>query len=687
MHTKLNVFCLGTKSESSSMSREIDPWTYLQDDVPILEPQIFATGNLRATSSGTRSVALIIILRPFPLGGVRALSCGHCINKGGLRAGERNLMLGHPWEPLLGPSIDVSRRSSHNPDQRLAYTMFLPRSFKLQLGTYSPPSSMVPSRSKRPEQYPELVILSTSRTPTTISTATAPATEDVDEDTQTEKPQPLSRDFGIIPIPRRLRYNPDIPFKFGLGLNIAFGFASTFATVEYGSPSLRSISQQLNLHLVQFSHSFRVTYGEVSRYACGLLLIAPLGDLVRRRQLMLTIVTLSTSLTIGLAVTNSFHVFQALNFLVGIVSVTPQVLLPLAADLAPPERRASAISVVLSGLLFGILMARVLAGIIAEFASWRVVYYFAISVQSAVLLGCYLMLPDYPSKNKDLTYFEILGTMGKFAVTEPILIQATLVNMASSACFTNFWVTLTFLLGGPPYNYSTLVIGLFGLIGMAGVAFGPVVGYVIDRLVPWYASLFSVFMSLLFQGIQTGAGGINVGAVIVTAFGLDVFRQMLQVSLTTAAFSLNAVLILGIFVGQVMGTSVGTHLFVTYGWRSAAYLNLGWMGLQIFLLLIRGPHCKRYTWFGHEGGLSWRKTQDAKERTSLEDEEVKKRQEQGVELETRPPIPPELMSGDQTRSRTVSSIIAKERDDSAQTLVQILGTGGEGEEDAGKKKE
>ncbi|KAG2010475.1 membrane protein [Coprinopsis cinerea AmutBmut pab1-1] len=529
---------------------------------------------------------------------------------------------------------------------------------------------------------------------TTISTATAPATEDVDEDTQTEKPQPLSRDFGIIPIPRRLRYNPDIPFKFGLGLNIAFGFASTFvvSNLYYCQPLL-----------IQFSHSFRVTYGEVSRiptlvqagYACGLLLIAPLGDLVRRRQLMLTIVTLSTSLTIGLAVTNSFHVFQALNFLVGIVSVTPQVLLPLAADLAPPERRASAISVVLSGLLFGILMARVLAGIIAEFASWRVVYYFAISVQSAVLLGCYLMLPDYPSKNKDLTYFEILGTMGKFAVTEPILIQATLVNMASSACFTNFWVTLTFLLGGPPYNYSTLVIGLFGLIGMAGVAFGPVVGYVIDRLVPWYASLFSVFMSLLFQGIQTGAGGINVGAVIVTAFGLDVFRQMLQVSLTTAAFSisasarsrLNAVLILGIFVGQVMGTSVGTHLFVTYGWRSAAYLNLGWMGLQIFLLLIRGPHCKRYTWFGHEGGLSWRKTQDAKERTSLEDEEVKKRQEQGVELETRPPIPPELMSGDQTRSRTVSSIIAKERDDSAQTLVQILGTGGEGEEDAGKKKE
>jgi predicted MFS family arabinose efflux permease len=166
-------------------------------------------------------------------------------------------------------------------------------------------------------------------------------------------------------------------------------------------------------------------------------------------------VTLSTTLTIGLAITNSLAAFEALSYLVGVVSVTPQILLPLAADLAPVERRASAISVVLSGLLFGILIARVLAGIIAEFASWRVVYYFSIGVQSLVLLGSYLMLPDYPSKNTDLTYFRILWTMGKFAVTEPVLIQAGLINMASSACFSNFWVTLTFLLGGPPYNYST----------------------------------------------------------------------------------------------------------------------------------------------------------------------------------------------------------------------------------------
>ena len=153
--------------------------------------------------------------------------------------------------------------------------------------------------------------------------------------------------------------------------------------------------------------------------------------------------------------TKSLVAFETLCFFVGAVSVTPQILLPLAADLAPPERRASAISVVLSGLLFGVLIARVFAGIIAQYTTWRVVYYMAIGTQAVVLAGSYLVLPDYPSKNDHLTYFDILWTMGKFACTEPLLIQACLVNMASSAQFSNFWVTLTFLLGGPPYHYST----------------------------------------------------------------------------------------------------------------------------------------------------------------------------------------------------------------------------------------
>lgn len=152
---------------------------------------------------------------------------------------------------------------------------------------------------------------------------------------------------------------------------------------------------------------------------------------------------MSASLTIGLAITPSLKAFEVLSFLVGIFTVVPQILLPLAADLAPPERRATAISIVVSGLLFGVLLARLLAGIIGNFTNWRVVYYMAIGLQYAILVGAYLLIPDYPANSQGLTYFTIMTSMAKYAVTEPLVIQASLVNLASSACFTSYWVKIS----------------------------------------------------------------------------------------------------------------------------------------------------------------------------------------------------------------------------------------------------
>ncbi|KAJ7119752.1 major facilitator superfamily domain-containing protein [Mycena epipterygia] len=462
---------------------------------------------------------------------------------------------------------------------------------------------------------------------------------DSSADSGVEHEKSPTHDFGFLPIPRRLRYDPKKPFHFGLVLNVLFGFASTFivANLYYCQPLL-----------IQFSESFGVSYDRVSRiptllqagYATGIILISPLGDLVRRRQLVIFLALISASLTIGLAVTPNLVVFETLSFLIGVVSVTPQIMIPLAADLAPPERRASALSVVYSGLLFGILVARVIAGIIAEFTSWRVVFYFAIGVQYLVLFASYFVIPDYPAKNQDMTYWGILRTMARFAYTEPILIQACLVNLASCACFTNFWVTLTFLLGGPPYFYSTLTIGLFGLIGIFGVACGPIVGRAIDKLIPWYASLVAVLALLCFQAIQVGAGDINVAAIVVAIMGLDVFRQMLQMSLATSVFSissaararLNAVFVLSLFIGQLMGTAAGTEVFTTYGWRPAAALNLGFYVWILGIIMLRGPHCERFTWFGFEGGWEARKrVVDARKRARAEEEKagVDARQSEG----------------------------------------------------------
>lgn len=319
---------------------------------------------------------------------------------------------------------------------------------------------------------------------------------------------------------------------------------------------------------VRFQCLDRAISHDVCRYCVGLLFISPLGDLVRRRQLVLALVCITTCLSVALALARDLVTFGILAVLIGIFNVTPQILLPMAADLALPQHRASVVSILQSGIMLGILLARVLSGVIGYFTSWHTVYYMAIGVQAVILCGAYLLIPDHPPKNSHLTYVEILHSMVTYSVTEPRLVQAGLINIASVACWTNFWVTLTFLLGAEPYHFSTWVslslplscyayshdndetwivvltrfcltrlwIGLFGLIGILGIFSAPLAARFIDRLGAWCSVLVATLCLLVLQSIETAAGGINIAVVVIVCFGIDAFRQTQTVSLQTIVF-------------------------------------------------------------------------------------------------------------------------------------------------------
>ncbi|KAG9308521.1 major facilitator superfamily domain-containing protein [Chiua virens] len=377
--------------------------------------------------------------------------------------------------------------------------------------------------------------------------------------------------------------------------------------------------------------SFHETYSEVAwiptmyqvGYCIGLFFISPLGDMVRRRQLILALVCITTCISVALALSRNITIFRTLAILMGAFNVTPQILIPMVADLVEPRHRACAVSMLQSGIMLGILLGRVIAGIIGYYTTWRVVYYMAIGMQTIVLCGAYFIIPDHPPKNPDLTYVDILHTMVTYSVTEPSLMQAVLINIASVAGWSNFWVTLTFLLGDEPYHFSTLYIGLFGLIGILGIFSGPLAGRFIDRRGAWYSVLVATLCLLVLQSIEMAAGGLHIGVVVVVCFGIDAFRQTQTVSLQTIIFSiseearsrLNAVLGASLFAGQVIGSSAGSHVFLRYGWRAAAALSVGLYGWQLLVLFIRGPNCGRHVWFGYEGGFAFNERKLYEERT------------------------------------------------------------------------
>ena len=190
-------------------------------------------------------------------------------------------------------------------------------------------------------------------------------------------------------------------------------------------------------------------------YAAGILLIVPAGDILRRRGLVLLLIFLTTLLTIPLGIDGvSLQAFESLHFVIGVFTVTPQIMMPMVADLAPPEKRAASMSIVASGLILGILVARVIAGLIANETTWHAVYYLSVGLQGALFILLWIFMPDYPTHNTNLRYYQIHLSMLRFILTQPLLVQSSAIGFLSSSCFTNFWTTVTFLLSGAPYYYS-----------------------------------------------------------------------------------------------------------------------------------------------------------------------------------------------------------------------------------------
>ncbi|KAI6813797.1 MFS general substrate transporter [Hortaea werneckii] len=439
--------------------------------------------------------------------------------------------------------------------------------------------------------------------------------------------------------PPNLRWNPDKPPVFSMGLNILFGFAGAFtvANLYYNHPILNILADD-----------FGVPYEKVSEiptlaqagYAAGLLFLCPLGDMLERRPFVLTLVFFTATTSIGLATTNSIAVFSAIQFITAVSTVTPQLMLPLVGDLAPPKRRAAAMSIVVSGLMLGILIARLLSGIMTQYVSWRYVYWLSVALQYLIFIGLWFFMPDYPATNTaGMAYPKVLWSILVMLTKHPVLVQACAISFFTSATFTNFWTVLTFLLAGEPYNYDPVTIGLFALVGIASMLLGPFYArLVIDRFVPHFSVLLGLFYCLVGVSIGTYTGTITVAGPIIQAFVNDFGMQTAQIANRSAIFSVepkgrnrvNTAFMVATFCGQLVGTSVGANLYAKGGWIASGSYSMGSIGMALLFTMVRGPW--EEGWFGWHGGFSIKK----KSRESADGKENKQQEGSKEQSEQEP---------------------------------------------------
>ncbi|KAI9686840.1 MAG: hypothetical protein M1822_002593 [Bathelium mastoideum] len=417
-------------------------------------------------------------------------------------------------------------------------------------------------------------------------------------------------------IPPRCRWDPEKPPEFSMPLNILFGFAGAFtvANLYYNHPILNILARDFDVPYVKVSQIPTVMQ---AGYAGGLLFLNPLGDLLKRRPFVLALVFFTATMWIGLCVTRSLAAFTAISFIVGVTTVTPQLMLPLVGDLAPPHRRAAALSIVVAGFMLGILVARVISGTITNYVSWRIVYWLALGLQYFIFFLLWLFMPDYPSTNPGgLNYFRMLFSILQILWESPVLVQSCAIGFFTSAPFTAYWTTLTFLLASPPYQYSSLIIGLFALIGIAAMLLSPFYArQIIDRFVPLFSVVLGELLALIGICIGTYTGTFTVAGPIIQAFLLDMGLQTSQIANRSAIYAIapkarnrvNTAFMVCVFCGQLVGTAVGNHLYARGGWIASGSYSVGSIGMALLFCAVRGPW--QEGWFGWDKG--WKITKAA----------------------------------------------------------------------------
>lgn len=305
-------------------------------------------------------------------------------------------------------------------------------------------------------------------------------------------------------------------------------------------------------------------------YALGMLLLVPLGDGRERRGLMVVTAAGASASLLLVAMAPSFAALAGASFLLGFASSLPQMAVPFAVGLVPMAERGRAIGSVMGGLLTGILLSRTASGSLASAVGWRTTFVCAAGLMAVTAVVLRTLLPaQLPAQ--PLPYARIMSSLGEVVRTEPLLRRHALVGALGFASFSVFWSTLAFHLA--TLGYGSNVAGLFGVIGVVGIAAAPIVGRLATRVPPTLLNvvgLLAVALGfVLFRLAGTSLVVLGLGVVL-----LDAGVQTSHLANQTVVFGLNpdlrnrlnAVYMVTYFIGGALGTAIAAFAWQTWAW-------------------------------------------------------------------------------------------------------------------------
>lgn len=373
-------------------------------------------------------------------------------------------------------------------------------------------------------------------------------------------------------------------------MSVATGLA--VASNYYAQPLLDTIARAFNLSAS--SAGFIVTAAQLG-YAAGLLFLVPLGDMFERRMLIVSMTLLAAGGMLITASSQSLTMMIIGTALTGLFSVVAQILVPLAATLASPEKRGKVVGTIMSGLLLGILLARTIAGLLASLGGWRTVYWVASVLMVVMALALWRGLPKVKQENH-LNYPQLLASVFSLFTQDKLLRTRALLGCFTFANFSILWTSMAFLLAAPPFNYSEGVIGLFGLAGAAGALGARPAGGLADKGKSHMTTTAGLVL-LLLSWAAIWYGHVSVLALIVGILVLDLTVQGVHITNQTVIYRvkpearnrLTAGYMTSYFIGGAAGSLISASAWQHAGWTGVCAIG-AIMAVLNLLVWWRGYH-------------------------------------------------------------------------------------------------
>ncbi len=366
------------------------------------------------------------------------------------------------------------------------------------------------------------------------------------------------------------------------------------ANLYYAQPLLHTIAGTLSVSTAAVG--LLVTATQLG-YAAGLVLLVPLGDLRERRHLFAVMLGVTTIGLIAAGAAPSLAALAIALACVGLTSVVAQIIVPFAATLAAEPERGRVVGTVMSGLLIGILLARTASGLLAAAAGWRAVYFIAAAMMVALAAVLWRELPEVPPR-VELGYRALLASVVRIAREEPLVLRRGALGAIGFACFSVFWTSAAFVLAGAPYHYGEGVIGLFGLVGVAGALMATFAGRLADAGYT-QASRGALLVLMAASFALLAWGGTHLAAFVAGVIVLDLAVQGTHILNQSDIYELRphsrsritTIYMTCYFAGGAAGSALAAIVYSREGWTAVCAVGgaLGLLGLALWLAEVRRP--------------------------------------------------------------------------------------------------